>query len=106
MTHFLLTNLEDVLAIKYNLTTDDNTWRIGDKTHHGEGAYALTAGALTNNTYTLTFVDMIREIINCLDFPILGIEIGSKIFYFKYFFSVCDVCLPLFRYGFSGLWSG
>ena len=93
MAHFLLTDLEEVLPVEDNLTTDDNSWGIGDKAHNREGTHALATGTLTNETYALSLIYMIREVINCPDFPILSVEIGSQVLDFKYF--LCDVSLPL-----------
>jgi hypothetical protein len=65
MAYFLLTNLEQVLTFKDDLTANNDTWGIGNKAHDGKSTHTLATGTLTNETYALPLINIIREFVNC-----------------------------------------
>ena len=82
MAHLFLGNLEQVLSLKENLAADYDSRRIRDQAKDGESTDAFSAGALANQTYTLTFFDMIGKTVVRSNFSLFGVEIGSKVFDF------------------------
>jgi hypothetical protein len=64
MAYLVLGDLEKVPALKVNLTADDNTRGIGDKTHKRKSAHAFATSTLTNQTYALSLIKVIRHPIN------------------------------------------
>jgi hypothetical protein len=75
--HLFLADLEKVAPVKDNLTADDDSRWIGNETHDGERAHTLAAGALSNEAYVFSSIDIIRKTVHCLQFPVPGKERGS-----------------------------
>jgi hypothetical protein len=63
--------------------------RIRNQTQYRHGAHTLTAGALSQQTYTLTLIHMIGEPVRHLDNTFLGIEAGAKVSNCKEFPVIC-----------------
>ena len=94
VAHFLLGNLEKVPSLEEDFTADDDTWWIRNQTQDGKGANALSTGTLTNQTYTLTLLNIVRKPVISSNLSLFGVEIGFKVFYFEY--SLCDCRSPHF----------
>jgi hypothetical protein len=91
--HFLFGYFKQVFALEKYLTTDYDSRRVGNKAKNGEGADALTACTLADETYALAFVYVVGKTVVGSDFSFFGIEICSKVFNFEYF--LCDCPSPL-----------
>jgi len=93
VTHLLVGELEEVPSLKDNLATNDDTWRIGNKTQDGKSTHALAAGTLSNQPYTFPLIDIIGKTINGSDFSFVGVEVRFQVLNFKNF--LCDYITSL-----------
>jgi len=96
VTHFIVTDLEEVTSLEENLTANDDSRGIGNQTQKRKSTYALSTGTFADQTYRLSFINVIGNTINCPDLSFLGVEVCLEVFNFENF--LCDVSSPRFYY--------
>lgn len=96
MTHFLVTDCEEVFSFEEYLAANDDTRWVGNQAQKRKSTYALSTGAFAYQTYRLSFVYIIGNTVNCPDLSLLGVEVCLEVFNFENF--LCDVSSPRFYY--------
>ena len=83
VSHFRSIHLQKVLAFEEYLASDGSARRIRDQAHYRERVNTFAATALSHHPQNLTFLQRVRDSVDCLDHTILGEEVGGEVFYLK-----------------------
>ncbi len=78
-----LAQLEQIAAHKDRLAGGDLARRFRDEPQEGHDAHALAATALAYNREGLALVEIVRDAVDGLDHPVLGVEPGFEAFYLE-----------------------
>jgi hypothetical protein len=70
--------LQDVLSLEQDLTSDDFSRRTGDEPHDGEVGHRFAASRFPNDSQGLTLVQREGYTVDCLYYTGIGLEVGLE----------------------------
>lgn len=95
--YLLITFEKDIFILIQDLSICDPSRRELDKLEDGEVRYGLTTAALTDYAQGLTLSQGKRDVVYCMHYPTVSLELCFQSMYFQYWLLFHDLS-PTVRY--------